>query len=308
MELLQALKCVAGAVAKSDYMPALQHIAIGGGYAVSFNGTVAICAPVVLDLAACPNADLFVKAIEACVEPAQLHLTEHGLVVKSGPLQVTVPCTANTFPRVVPEGFTCPIDATFLQALQTLAPYVSTDTTRQAFNGVLFRDSSAYATNNTILVEYWCGSKLPVDINIPLVAVRELLRMGDTPSHAQLCDRSATFHYADGRWLRTVLHPTVWPPSLTALLSHATAPALPDGFFEALARLAPFGEDVRLLESKLVTEAAAYEVPGIPAGARFSLRQLASLEDIATAIAFADYPQPCRFTGERTRGVILGRI
>ena len=59
MELLAALKFVAGAVAKSDYLPALQHVAIGGGCVVSFNGTVALCAPITLDLAACPRADIF---------------------------------------------------------------------------------------------------------------------------------------------------------------------------------------------------------------------------------------------------------
>lgn len=308
MELLQALKFVSGAVAKSDYMPALQHIAIGGGYVVSFNGTVALCAPVVLDLAACPRADIFAKAIAACTEPAQLHLIDTGLVVKSGALQVTVPCTRDTFPRVVPEGFSCLVGDMFLQALKTLAPYVSTDTSKQAFNGVLFRGASAYATNNVVLVEYWCGNPLPVEINLPLVAVHELLRIGDVPAKAQICERSATFHYPDGRWLRTSLHPTAWPPSLTQLLAHAEAPPLPAGFFAALAQLSPFGEDLRLLDGKLATDAATIELPGVPVGARFALQQLLSLDGIATSIAFADYPNPCRFTGERTRGVILGRV
>jgi hypothetical protein len=308
MELLQALKFVATAVAKSDYLPALQHVAIDGGYIVSFNGTLALCAPVVLDLQACPRADLFAKAIEACTEPAQLHLTAQGLIVKSGVLQVTVPCSQNTFPRVCPEGFDGPVANNFLSALQVLESFVATDTTKQVFNGVLFRGSSAYATNNTVLIEYWCGHTLPLDINIPLVAVRELLRINEKPTRVQLCERSATFHYADGRWLRTVLHPTGWPSSLTQLLAHTEASPVPDGFFSALAQLAPFGEDMRLLESKIATDNAFCEVPGTPAGSRFALRQLLGLAGVATAITFTDYPQPCRFVGERTRGVILGKV
>ena len=309
MELLQALKFVAGAVAKSDYLPALQHLAIGGGYAVSFNGQVALCAPVVLDLTACPRADIFAKAIAACTEPAQLHLTSLGLVVKSGLLQVTVPCSQDTFPRVAPEGFDCPIGGIFLPALKLLEPFVSTDTARQAFNGILLRGQSAFATNNVVLVEHWLGHMLPVDINLPLAAVRELLRIGEEPTRLQVCERSATFHFPDGKWLRTLLYPTTWPASLTSLLAHTEAAPLPDGFFAALAQLAPFGETVFLHNDYIETSAATIAVQGnLPAYAHFALKHLRSLEGIANAISFADYPQPCRFVGPATRGVILGQM
>jgi hypothetical protein len=306
MNLLQALKFVAGAVAKSDYIPALRHIALGGGYAVSFNGTLALCAPIVLDLSACPRADIFARAIAACKEPAQLHLSKQGLIVKSGALHVTVPCTTDAFPQIAPEGFDCTLPDSFLQALKALAPFVCPDTSRQAFNGILLRGASAYATNKTILVEYWHGSTLPVDINLPLIAVQELLRIGDLPVRAQISERSATFHYADCRWLRTILYPTTWPPSLTQLLSHSDAQQLPDGFFVALEKLAPFGEEVRLEGNQLATEVASFKLSSTVTTSRFTLKQLLSLESVATAITFSDYPQPCRFVGENTRGVILG--
>jgi hypothetical protein len=145
--------------------------------------------------------------------------------------------------------------------------------------------------------------------------VHELLRIGDTPAQVQICERSATFHYADGRWLRTALYPTAWPATLTQLLDHATAQALPAGFFEALAQLAPFGDEVHVLPACLSTSisrdvGARVDVPTLnpgPTDPRFTLRQLLALEGVATAINFADYPNPCRFVGTRTRGVILGR-
>jgi len=228
--------------------------------------------------------------------------------VKSGALQVYVPCTQDTFPRVFPEGFECPIGSALLPALETLAAFVSSDTTKQAFNGILLRNGSAYATNNQVLVEYWCEHTLPIDVNIPLPAIHNLLAVGVEPSRLQVCERSATFHWPDGRWLRTLLYPTTWPATLTELLAHNQATPLPDGFFAALAQLAPFGEDVHMLDGAIATEAARVDVPGIVAGPRFSLRQLRSLEGVANAITFADYPQPCRFTGARTRGVILGKL
>jgi hypothetical protein len=312
MELLQALKFVAGAVAKSDYLPSLQHVAIGGGYVVSFNGTVALCAPVVLDLAACPRADIFAKAIAACTEPAQLHLTEQGLQVQSGALRVTVPCSQDTFPRVFPEGFDCLIGGRFLPALKALLPVVSTDATKQWSNGILLRGSAAYATNNTILAEYRLGHVLPIDVNLPLAAVRALVHEDEEPTRLQVSERSATFHFSDGRWLRTSLYPTVWPQSLTSLLSHTEATPLPDGFFAALAQLEGFvDEDVALSAEGLATypdNRAAVALAGLPIGSRFSHAQLAKLAELATAISFADYPQPCRFTGGDARGVIIGKV
>lgn len=310
MELLQALKFVSGAVAKSDYLPALQHVAIGDGYVVSFNGTVALCAPVVLDLAAYPRADVFAKAIAACTEPAQLHMTEQGLAVQSGPLRVIVPCTRDTFPRVFPEGFDVPLGGVFLPALKMLEPLVSTDTTKQWCNGVLLRGPSAYATNNTILCEYWLGHLLSVDVNLPLPAVRELIRIDEEPTRVQVCERSATFHFSDGRWMRTALYPTAWPQSLTSLLAHTEATPLPSGFFAALKQLAPFGETATVFDDTVETEQArvTLSAPTCVESARFSIAQLRKLENIATAINFADYPQACRFTGERTRGVILGLV
>jgi hypothetical protein len=315
MELLQALKFVAGAVAKSDYLPALQHVAIGGGYVVSFNGTVALCAPVVLDLTACPRADVFAKAIAACTEPAQLHMTDQGLAVQSGALRVVVPCAQETFPRVFPGGFDVPLVGAFLPALQTLEPIVSTDTSKQLFNGILLRGASAYATNNTILCEYWLGHMLPVDVNLPLPAVRELLRIDEEPTRVQVSERSATFHFADGRWLRTALFPTTWPQSLTSLRTQSRLRTpLPDGFFAALKQLAPFAEmDAFILDNGIATTATAQQgahvtVPGLRKGPRFSMAQLRRLDGIATAINFCDYPQPCRFIGEGVRGVILGTV
>ena len=324
MELLQALKFVSGAVAKSDYLPALQHVAIGGGYVVSFNGTVALCAPVVLDLAACPRADIFAKAISACTEPAQLHMTEQGLAVQSGPLRVVVPCTHDTFPRVFPEGYAYPIHGNFLAALQALEPLVSTDTSRQWCNGILLRGASAYATNNVILCEYWLDRVAsPVDINLPLPAVRELLRIGEEPARVQVCERSATFHFTDGRWLRTALYPTAWPQSLTSLCGHTSAgiAPLPEGFFAAVEQLAPFvgieptidEETIYLVEEGISTtphtlQGAHVTLAGLHKGPRFAVQQLRKLAGIATAINFADYPQPCRFVDERTRGVIMGTV
>lgn len=320
MELLQALKFVSGAVAKSDYLPALQHIAIGGGHAVGFNGTVALCAPIVLDIAACPRADVFAKAIAACTEPAQLHLTDQGLAVQSGPLRVVVPCSRDTFPRVFPEGFDAPLSGKFLPALTLLEPLVSTDTSKQWCNGVLLRGSSAYATNNTILCEYWLGAQLLADVNIPLPAVRELIRIAEEPARVQVGERSITFHFGDGRWLRTALYPTTWPQSLTSLLAHDRATPLPDGFFAAVCKLDRFVSIEPTIDEQLIylqndglstakdlQQGACYALPGLQAGPRFSAHQLRKLEGIATAINFADYPQPCRFTGERTRGVILGK-
>ena len=92
------------------------------------------------------------------------------------------------------------------------------------------------------------------------------------------------------------------------MLEHTEATPLPAGFFAALKQLAPFGETATVFDDTVETEQARVLLPSPTCveSARFGMAQLRKLDGIATAINFSDYPQPCRFIGERTRGVIVG--
>lgn len=313
--MLDALKFVQGAVAKKDFIPALTHFHISGGFIKGYNGSLALCSPIDLDLEVTPKADPFIKAIATCKDTVQLNMTPAGrLSIKSGSFRAFVDCTDEAYPDIQPEGEVLELDGALLEALKKLNPFIAEDASRQWARGILFRGSSAFATNNVTLVEYQLGYNFPVEVNIPQPAVQELIRIGEEPSKVQVCENSVTFHYASGRWLRTQTYSTQWPDVAKILDRDSTQRPFPEGFFEALADLLPFADNlerVYFLSTRMATTpveglGASVDLVGLPEQGIYNIRQLQLLEAVAETIDLSQYPAPCLFYGDRVRGAIVG--
>lgn len=313
--MLEALKFVQGAVAKKDFVQALTHFHISGGFIKGYNGSLALCSPIDLDLEVTPKADPFIKAIATCKDTVQLNMTPAGrLSIKSGSFRAFVDCTDEAYPDIQPEGEVLELDGALLKALEKLNPFIAEDASRQWARGILFRGSSAFATNNVTLVEYWLGYNFPVEVNIPKPAVQELLRIGEEPTKVQVCENSITFHYASGRWLRTQTYSTQWPDVAKILDRDSTQRPFPEGFFEALADLLPFADNlerVYFLGTRMATTpveglGASVDLVGLPEQGIYNIRQLQLLEAVAETIDLSQYPAPCLFYGDRVRGAIVG--
>lgn len=313
--MLDALKFVQGAVAKKDFVQALTHFHISGGFIKGYNGSLALCSPIDLDLEATPKADPFIKAIATCKDTVQLNMTPAGrLSIKSGSFRAFVDCIDEAYPDIQPEGEVLELDGTLLEALKKLNPFIAEDASRQWARGILFRGRSAFATNNVTLVEYWLGYNFPVEVNIPKPAVQELIRIGEEPTKVQVCENSVTFHYASGRWLRTQTYSTQWPDVAKILDRDSTQQPFPEGFFEALADLLPFADDlerVYFLNTRMATTpveglGASVDLVGLPEQGIYNIRQLQLLEAVTETIDLSQYPAPCLFYGDRVRGAIVG--
>ena len=314
--MLDSLRFVQGAVAKKDYVPALSHFHICNGIVLGYNGTIALCTPVDMDLACSPKAGPFVKAIQTCREDTiQLSLTPTGrLSIRSGSFSAFVDCLEDAFPSIGPEGAEIRVPGGILEALNRLSPFISEDASRPWSRGILLRGDCAYATNNIIVVEYKLGYSVPVDINLPEIAINELLRIGQEPTRIQVTSGSATFWFEGGRWLRTQLLSTEWPP-LEKILNVPNAPApLPQGIFTALTDLLPFIDNLErvfFLNDSVVTSlaegtGASVSVPGLTGGPCFNVKHFLKLEDTVEEIDLSLYPRPCLFRGKNIRGAIVG--
>lgn len=314
--MLAALKFVKGAVSTKDYVPALTHFRIHGGRVTGYNGKLSLSSPIPLDIDCCPKAIPFVKAIEACEDTAQLAMTPTGkLAIRSGKFKAHVDTLAEDYPGVEPEGVRVAIDGQLLPVLTTLYGFTSDDASRPWAAGVLLDGSSAFATNNVILVERWLGYHFPYRVNLPRYAVRELIRIGEEPVELMVSGNSATFFFEGGRWLRTQLNSHDWPPvhSLFDKMPASHTP-VPEGLFEALATLAAFTEEagrVFCMGGKLATHrdegvGAAVDVEGVPEEGIYNLKMMQLLEGVVHTIGFECYPQPCPMYGERLRGLLMG--
>lgn len=316
--MLKALKFVQGSIAKKDFLPALTHFVIEYGRVRGFNGVLALCSPIPFDIACRPKADDLIKAIAVCDDTIQLNLTPAGrLSVKSGKFKTLIPCVEGDTPHPVPEGQFVQFDgATLLAGLKAVEPFIGNDASRKWANGVLVRDGSLFATNNIMLVQYWVGSMFPNVVNIPAVAVKEMLRINEPPSFAQIADGNITFHYEGDRWLRTQLYDTDTWPDLGKVLDRASnQQPIDEELFKGLEFIKPFVGKLGavIFQDQFITthegdeDGATYDVPNlIGIEGRYNITHLELLKDTAKTIDWSGYPGPCMFQNDRLRGAIIG--
>lgn len=316
--MLKELKFVQGAVAKKDFVPALTHFVIDDGRVRGFNGTLALCSPIALNISCKPKAGPMVEAIAKCEDTVQLSLTPTGrLSVKSGAFRCTVLCSPEEqTAHPEPEGERVELDgAALLAALKAISPFVSDDATRPWSCGVLLRDQSAFATNNVCLVEYWIGSAFPHVVNIPRAAIKEMLRIDEAPLYAQMVEgASITFHYTEGRWIRTQLMTTEWPDLGKVLNRESKQEPVDSRLFKGLKAVKGFVDKMNriyLRDGYISThvedaEATTYEVPDLHYEGIYAHEMLSLLEGVAVTVDFSAYPAPSIFMGERLRGAIVG--
>lgn len=317
--MLSALKFVQGAVAKKEVVEGLTHFRIHNNVVKSFNGVMALCSPLPVDLDCTPLADPMIKAIANCDESVQLTLMSNGkLRIQSGKFRVAIPCTDTVTPHVDAEGTLHEIDgAALMTALATLQPFISADASRQWSNGVLLKGSSAFATNNVIAAEYWVGAPLPIECVIPRVTVNEMLRIKIPPTHIQVAETSITFHYEENKWIRTSLLDTAWPNLQNILDKSCTGAAMSDvagDLFEAIEVIKPFTDKngrIYFEQNNVRThfdkeEGASHYIndPAMVGVYRYEMFNL--LKGVAKQADFSKWPEACPFAADRLRGVIIG--
>lgn len=317
--MLNDLKFVAGAVAKKDFVPELLFFRIKNKSIYAFNGSIAISTPTDLEVTAIPKAALFLKAIEKVPDGAQvrLNLTKAGRVsVKAGNLTVYVECLEDdaAFAEVEPEGAMTALPGGLLPILAKVAPFMGVDASRPWSRGVLLRGQSAFATNNIVLIQHWLPFVFPVELTLPADAAKEMLRIGVEPISVQACERSVTFHYPNGAWLRTAHATDPWPDLSRVLDNPSEARPFVDGFFKAMDDLAAFKgktDHLYLRGGTLATsphegDGATVDLDDFSGVGCHFLSQAAKLDGIATSIDFTLYPGPCLFFGDMLRGAIIG--
>lgn len=317
MHMIDSLKFVQGAVSKKDFVPAMTHFAIEHGTVRAYNGSLALCSPIAFNINCNPKAEPLVQAISNCERHVTLAMKPNGkLSIKSGKFNAFIDCIKEEVPHAMPEGPRIKDfdGAAMLAALKVLHPFIGEDASRPFCNGVLLRGNSAFATNNVIVIQYWLGASFPIQVNLPRSAVYEMLRINEAPTHAQATETAMTFHYSDGRWIRTQLLQTDWPDVEQVLALPCAPIALPETLFEALEAIKPFSDKlgrVFMKEGVFSTcveegEGAKYDVPEMTSEGVYRLEMLELLKGVAQSIDFTTYPKPCIFHGDRLRGAIVG--
>lgn len=304
----------------------LAHYVITPGRVVSFDGQNTLSAPLPLDITACPQMDTFDRALGAARKTGAVvsFSVAERLTISAGRFRASVPMFAHP-DRIAaqePEGVGAPCAPGFADLCRKLAPLTSTYTDgARAWTGALWitPHGSALATETHVLIEVPSPLRVGQAIGIPRVSAARIGAIGVDPVGVQVARKSATFWYGDGRYLRTPLVDCDFPAAQVARIYAAAgthAQPVPDGFFDALATVAPFANPALpaiVLDGSTVAsgpraeDATTVDVPGMSvARCSFNAQQLLALREFANAIDFGRWPQPCYWQGEQARGVIIG--
>lgn len=314
--MLKELKFVQGSVGKKDLVPAMTHFRIEGGSVRGYNGTIAICTPIPFDIDCIPKAEPLIKAIQNCEETIMLSLTPTGrLAIKSGSFKAFIECVQGETPHVLPEGEVFEVNGQeLLAAFKVLAPFVGDDASRPFTNGILLDGMSAFATNNAIVVEYWIGVNFPHRVNVPRQALKEILRVNEPPVSIQCSENSITFHYSEGRWIRSQLIQNQWPDLKPILNRKVDMRPINPAIFVGLAKIKPFTDKlgrVYFTGEGLKThleegEGSTYDIDAFGLEGIYNIEMLQLLEPVVKSICWESYPDAAMFHGERIRGAIIG--
>lgn len=129
---------------------------------------------------------------------------------------------------------------------------------------------------------------------------------------------SVTFHYPDGKWIRTqLIDHSSWPDLSRILERESNTTPVDTRIFDALQKLKKFvGKDrkVYFKQGSVCTtatdeeEGASIALTGSDMFGAYSLDMLLLLKGLATDADFTTYPQPTMFFGDKIRGAIVGMI
>jgi len=316
--MLDILNFVRGAVATKDLVPVLTHFHVRDGRIQGGNGRIAIDAPCeeLKDFNFTVPAVKFLKSVDACNGEPKLKITpSNKLSVKKGAFKALLPLADNTsFPYVVNELTKNKLNTDLLTIFKKLKPFVGDDASRPWSCGILLRNNFAYATNNVVL------AKVPIvwpymDVNIPLFAVDELLRIGFAPNSIGIADNRIIFNFVDDSWLSTQLFVDEWPDVDPMFKDSDSISLIPNELKSAIETVLPFCPDEKFPRIKLSNETVSTddgemsaEVSGFNFGveAYFRAEPLLQVLTQADEIDFSFYPDPCPFRGDGIEGILVG--
>lgn len=323
--MLDALKFVKGAVARKDAVAVLTHFRIQHRYIMGYNGLIALGHPLELELDCQPKATPFLKAIEACEkreEQVKMALTATGrLSIKCGNFRANVECSPDAFPDMGAEGAELPVSGPLLPAIKALAPMIAEDASKPWARGILFREGSAFATNNVVIGQYWHGVNFGFDLNIPEECVRELLRIKQEPVAIRATATSVTFRYSNGAFIRSQLLSTAWPDVSRVLDRPCNPTPVDPALFRALDDLRPYVDGSRkvymdsgrVFTHRVDDVGASVELPFIQYPGIYNIDQIACLDGLVAAVDWSLYPAPALFFGPALdaghplfRGAVVG--
>lgn len=269
--LLEALRFIAVAQ-HSQGTPLQMHCRIGNKTVIGFDGGLAAGCYIEEVLSCCPQTSLLIAALAKC-EDSAISITDQdsSLAIKAGAFRVKVPCLPyDDLAAVEPDPPIATLSDEVKTALRVVMPLAEDGADRPFKCGVLLRANTAVATNGAAILEAYHGIDLP-DVLLPKAAVAAIVKQSQPLTGFGFSDNSATFYFANSSFIKTQLFSDKYPDVSRVLDKEDINPfPLPGGFFDAVDKVAQFGDNqVFLNKGKICShakegEGASYDIEGLP--------------------------------------------
>lgn len=318
--MLDALKFVNRATADKDVFKALTHICVYDGKLQGSNTQIAIEAESsqVTGLNFVVPCEKFVKAVIGCRGEPTLTITEQGtLKVSHGRFRVTLPLMAfDSYPlQTFKSDDAVKIDAPtrFISTLKKVLPFISQDASRPWSLGASITPNYVYATNNVTLVRSpisWAGPT----INLPAHVIRELTLIDNPVDEVWASERSISFKFEGGVWLRAQLFTDRWPEMSQMFDKPQVFEEVPDGILQAVESLIPFCPNPKFpvirFEDGIITTATGVHSAEIgfdwKGQGAYRAEVLQLVLGVARQWTPSNYPSPVFFKGQDIEGMMVG--
>lgn len=294
------------------------HISLRNGWAVAFNGVIAMGEPIKEDLATCPNGLLLKEALSKCGQGFSITQNEHNLLIKSDKFKALVPCLSLTeLQPAFPDNPVAQIDDRLKASLEQVVP-VALDENFLLTASVLIHSGTCTTTDRKVIIQSWHGTDLPPNLVIPRAVIKPLISNPKKLAQFGFSNSSCTFYYEDGSWLKTQFFKEQWP-DINSILDRKSSPlSIPENFYDGVKSLEKFSDtgfvyfDSNVMRSHEEDgKGASYQVYGLPKGPVLNIKQLKMIEPLIKTADFlvphADHKMTL-FFGERVRGAIAGRV
>jgi hypothetical protein len=322
-----ALNFVNAAVGKEDSEREFaKHVKISNNWMVAYDGLfLAAGFPIEEELTLCPHYERLSIALAKAGGTLALTALDNGrLQVRGDKLTAIVPCLPlEDMPPIFPDAPIASIDDRLKEGFRLVNGLAKDDADTLVEATVLLRAGSMVSTNRHLMFEYWHGIDLPPGLAIPQRAAKMLSKMpiklerfGFTPN------RSATFYFEGGAWVRTQLYSEQWPDVDTILNAPFYGEEVP-GLFDALDAVIGFSEDgaVHFHDDKLkstygaegengVVFGASYDLPGLRKGTHVNGKLLKLASPAAKLIDYTSSEDRMLFRNDEAmlRGVLMKRV
>lgn len=306
--LITALKFVSQAQRKTGNVQQT-HCIFKGDMLFAYDGSLAIGVPVKADFDACPHTETLISALSKCGSEFTISVSETNFVVSAPEFSIEIPTASQTeMAMVTPDHNIAQVNNAVKFAIVGAAELASETAKFAVAASINLGPGTAIGTNRKLILEIWHGVDLPPNMIIPKRAAATIAKNDAEMIGFGYSGATATFHYADGSFIKTELLNENWPdvsPFLDLPLRNLWP--IPDEFFSALRVVAPFSDDglVHFSETEIRCGSAVYKIEGLPNGKSYDVKNLLLCEKYAKQFDFETTNGQANFVGDIARGALI---